>query len=79
MYDRFLHHAKMCLADINNFLKSDSEIGMDFRLRLDVQTTALDESVTDTISIYNKAVSMHEMMLGQSPRKEDLLFLEENY
>jgi hypothetical protein len=79
MLNQFLHTARLAVSDINNFLKTNAEICLDFMMRLDKQTVRLDDIKADVNASYNRIVAVAENMDFSSQELDPRFFLEENY
>ena len=79
MLNQILNTAKAAVNDINNHLKSNAEICMDFMLRLNGQANSLETAETDPVASYSLMATISKKYeLGYSDL-ENFGCLEENY
>ena len=79
MKERLLFRPTVQVSDINNFLKTDSEICMDFKFRLNAQAGTIKETQASPSASYNRLVAVVKKMDVHWQEMETLSFLEENY
>jgi hypothetical protein len=79
MLNQFLHTARVAVNDINNYLKTNAEICLDFMMRLDMQAGTLDAIKADANASYNRIAAVAEKMDVQWQDMDPRFFLEENY
>jgi hypothetical protein len=79
MLNQFLNTARTAVNDINNFLKTNAEICVDFMMRLDSQAGAFDAIKADSNASYSRIAAVAEQMDGQWQDMDPRFFLEENY
>ena len=77
MFNQFLSTAKAAVSDINNYLKTNAEICMDFMLRLNGQASSV-ENVEVDFSLNPVATVSKKYELGFTDQ-ENFGCLEENY
>ena len=79
MLNQILDSAKAAVNDINNYLKSNAEICMDFMFRLNGQASSLESAETDPVASYSRMAAISQKYeLGYSDL-ENFGCLEENY
>ncbi|HYC39990.1 MAG TPA: hypothetical protein VEB63_05820 [Chitinophagaceae bacterium] len=79
MLNHFLHSARTAVHDINNYLKSNAEICMDFMIRINGQAAALETVEIDPVTSHNRMAAVsrkYELGYGDL---ENFGCFEENY
>ena len=79
MLNQIFNSAKAAVTDINNHLKSNAEICMDFMLRLNGQASSLETAEPDPVASYSRMATIsNKYELGYTDL-ENFGCLEENY
>jgi hypothetical protein len=77
MFNHFLTNAREKVNEINNYVKSNAEICMDFMMRLNVTNNS--EMRTSPGIAYQQLLALGDKMDLSSQEIDSYIFAEENY
>jgi hypothetical protein len=79
MLNHFLNTARTAVNDINNYLKTNAEICLDFMIRLENQTGVFDEKKSDVNASYSRIMAIADNADVAWNETDPRFYLEENY
>lgn len=79
MSESFNHTNPSVVNDINNYLKTNTEICMDFKMRMNSQASAIDDTQANPNASYNRISAIVKKMEIQWQDLDSYAYLEENY